>query len=246
MVFLNFMVEIKYIGKCLLIEEKGRRILAIGDLHLGFEESMNESGILISRGMFDEMISEFDSIFDKIEGVDEIVLLGDVKHAFGRIARQEWNDVLKLIDYFSEKCGKLIIIKGNHDKIVEPILKKRENVKIMDFYLCGELCFLHGDRDFAEIYDKKIKYWVVGHGHPAVKIKETGGVRIEKYKCFLAGKFKDKKIIVVPSFFSYGEGSDPRENDLRMAWRFNLMDFDVWIIYKELEVLDFGKLGKLI
>ncbi|MBS3089074.1 metallophosphoesterase [Candidatus Pacearchaeota archaeon] len=237
--------QIKYLGKCLLIEVSGKRILVIGDLHLGFEESLNESGILVSRRMFDEMVEELDGLFDEIGRVDEIVLLGDVKHAFGRVIRQEWNEVLKLIDYFSEKCDKIIIIKGNHDRAIELIARKRENVEVKDFYCCEEVCFLHGDRDFAGIYRDGIKYWIIGHGHPAVKIKEKGGVRIEKYKCFLIGKFKDKKVIIAPSFFDYSEGSDPRENDLRLAWKFDLRNFDVWIV-SGLGVLEFGKLRKLI
>jgi uncharacterized protein len=236
-------LKISYVGKCLLIEIERKKILVIGDLHLGYEEHLNKAGILISRQMFKEMIDEFDRIFEKTGKVDEVVLLGDVKHDFGSIMRQEWSDVLGFFEYLEGKCNKVIITKGNHDMIIGPIAKK-SGVRVVDFYIVGETCFLHGDRDFDELHEKKIKFWVLGHAHPAIKIGNN--VRTEKYKCFLVGKHKGKKIIIVPSFFSYFEGSDPRENDLRLAWNFDLDKFEVKIVQENsLEVLDFGKLGKL-
>ena len=89
------------------------------------------------------------------------------------------------------------------------------------------------DKTFDRMLDRGIKYWIFGHGHPAVKI--TDGVKIEKYKCFLSGKFKGREIIIVPSFFEYSEGSDPRENDLGMAWKFDLEKFNVWAVGEDLE-----------
>ena len=239
-------MEISYIGKCLLISEKGKKILIIGDLHLGYEEVLNQGGVFVTRKMFDEMIDYFNEVFDKIGKMDKIILLGDVKHNFGGILKQEWNDVLELIDYLSEKIekeGEIVIVKGNHDTILAPILKRREGIKLVDYFIFEEIGFLHGDKDFKEIYDKKIKYWILGHGHPAVKIRE--GVKTEKYKCFLEGKFKGKKVFVVPSFFEYNDGCDPRDSNLGMAWNFDFMKFRVEVVGENLEVLDFGELGKL-
>ncbi len=243
--------KLKYIGKCLLVNvgegKKRKRILAVGDLHLGYEEVLNRGGVFVSRKMFEEMIEHFDKVFSKIGKIDKIVLLGDVKHDFGGILRQEWNDVLGLFDYFFGKIGKggeIVIVKGNHDNILEPIVRKRERVVMGDFFIVDEIAFLHGNRDFKEIWNKKIKIWIVGHGHPAVKLQE--GVKIEKYKCFLVGRFEGKEVIVVPSFFEYNAGSDPRDSDLGMAWDFNFERFNVKIVgVDELGVLEFGKLGKL-
>ena len=233
------------IGKCLLISAGKRKILVVGDLHLGYEEHLNRSGVFVSRKMFEEMNDYFDRVFEETGKVDKVILLGDVKHDFGSIMKQEWNDVLGLFDYLEGKCEKIIVIKGNHDKIIGPIASKR-NVEVKDFHVIGGICFLHGDRDFKEIYGGKIKTWVVGHGHPAVKISEPGGAKIEKYKCFLVGRFKGKRVVVVPSFLDYPEGSDPRENDLGLAWKFNFDNFEVRVVQdKGLDVLGFGKFGKL-
>lgn len=154
--------------------------------------------------------------------------------------------MLGLFDYFEgkmEKEGKMVIVKGNHDAILEPIVKKRKNVLISDYYIEGGWAFMHGDRDYEEIHSKEIKYWVMGHGHPAVKMSD--GVKMEKYKCFLVGDYGGKRVIIVPSFISANEGSDPREDNWSMGWGFNLREFGVWIVSEDLEVLDFGKLKKL-
>ena len=233
----------EFIGKCLLVEEQGKKILVIGDLHLGFEEALNKTGVFVFRKMFSEVIEYLDRVFEKIGNVDVVVLLGDVKHVFGRIVGQEWNDILGLLDYLEDKCKKIVVIRGNHDKIIGPIAKKR-GIVVENYWVVGRFCFLHGDKDFVENYDKEVRYWVVGHGHPAVKISD--GIKVEKFKTFLVGKYKRKNVILVPSFFDYNLGSDPRENDLRFVWDFNLKKFDVWIVQDDkLEVLDFGKLDEL-
>jgi len=238
-------MKLNYLGKTLLVEVAGRKILVVGDLHLGYEESLNLGGIYISKKMFDEMIEEFDKILENAGKIDEIVLLGDVKHEFGRVLRQEWNDVLKLFDYLKKYCRKVIVIRGNHDKLIDSIISKRDFAYVKDNYCVESACFLHGDKDFQEIYNKEIKIWIIGHGHPAIKLSDPKGAKIEKYKCFLEGKYKDKKVIVVPSFFSYNVGSDPRENDLGIIWKIKFDKFKVKIVGENLEVFDFGVLGKL-
>jgi uncharacterized protein len=230
----------EFIGKCLLVEDK-EKILAIGDLHLGFEESLNETGVFVSRKMFDEMTEYLDGVFEKSGRVDKVVLLGDVKHAFGKILRQEWNDIIGLFDYLKDKCDEIVIVKGNHDVILESISNK-SGVKMEDYFVSGKYCFLHGDKDFREIHDEEIKIWVMGHGHPAVKLSD--GVKVENYKCYLVGKYMRKDVVIVPSFIDVREGSDPRESDLGLAWNFKFETFEVMVV-KELGVLSFGFLGRL-
>ena len=237
------MNNLRYIGKCLLITCQKERVLAVGDLHLGYEETLNRSGVSISRQMFDEIISDFNAIFKRAGKIDKIILLGDIKHDFGSISGQEWGDVLKIIEYFRSKGKELVIIKGNHDAILKPILD-RVGLKARDYYILEDFCFAHGNKDFEALWDKKIKYLVVGHIHPAVRLVE--GVKSEKYKCFLTGKFKGREMIVVPSFIDYNIGTDPREGggDF-LAWKVNFGNFNVKIVGENLEVLDFGQLKKI-
>ncbi|MEK6889545.1 MAG: metallophosphoesterase [Nanoarchaeota archaeon] len=271
---------IEYIGKCLLIEEKGENIVVIGDLHLGYEEALNRSGVYVTREMYKEMMGEMDGVFDKIrdngnanmtskgvydnEGlrvtdkgekdkqiidnntknekkvVDKIILLGDVKHSFSGNLRQEWNDVLGVINYLKEKCSELVILRGNHDNYLINIAKQGE-IDVVESYIWKEYCFIHGDVEREEMNTNGVGCWVIGHAHPAIFLED--GTTREKYKCFLIGEYRKKKIIVVPSFFSLIVGSNVREG-VNVPWEFDLDKFDVKVV-NGLGVLDFGKLDNL-
>ncbi|MBX4196501.1 metallophosphoesterase [Candidatus Pacearchaeota archaeon] len=230
---------IHYRGKCLYIEEKGKKILAVGDLHLGYEEALNKHGVFVLRTQFKEMLSELERIFEGLGMVDKVVLLGDVKHEFGAILKQERTDLLKLLDYLKEHAREVIIVRGNHDAVLEFIARDR-GIKILDFYISDGYCFLHGDKDFEEIHDRKITHWIVGHVHPAITLTE--GVKSEKYKCFLEGEYKGRTVIVVPSFLDINEGSDPREGTIPLAWDISFSRFRVKVVGEDLSVLDFGRL----
>src|SRR3989344_4962003 len=113
-------MEIKYIGKCLLIEDK-ERILVIGDLHFGYDEVMRKNGINIPVSLFDETKKDIELILENTGKVGKIVLLGDLKHEFGSILKSEINDIIKILDYLLEFCKEIVIIKGNHDAITNSI-----------------------------------------------------------------------------------------------------------------------------
>lgn len=228
----------EYIGKTLLIEEDGKRMLVVGDLHLGYEESLERSGVLAGRKYFDGLIEDFDLVFSKIGRVDQVVLLGDVKHNFSGNLRQEWNDVLELFEYLLKHCEEIKVIRGNHDNYLMTIASKVDSVEVMDHLVVGETGFVHGDKEI----ELDVKTLVLGHGHPAVKISD--GTKTERYKCFLVGRHRGREIIIVPSFAEYYQGTDPRENDLGLAWDFPLDEFEVKVV-DGLEIRDFGKLKDL-
>ncbi len=234
---------IKYIGKCLLIEEGEERVLVVGDLHLGYERELNKGGIDASKRIQEELIEDFERIFGKVGKVDRVILLGDVKHYFGKNVREEWLGVEVLFRYLKEKCNEIVIVKGNHDNYLTSITNKERNIEVRDYYVWREYCFFHGNKDFEELYDIGVKVWVMGHVHPAVTLHL--GVKEEKYKCFLTGKYKGKKIVILPSFFSGVIGSDVRESLVEIPWKFNFNKFSVKAIGDEGKIYDFGLLGRL-
>lgn len=229
-------IEIK--GKGLWISKK--KALIIADLHLGYEEALVSDGILIPKGgMFSEMKKE---ILELLKLKPELVVIdGDLKHEFANISKQEWKETLELIDLILRE-SKIILIKGNHDKILGQIAEKRK-LEIKDYLILGDVCLLHGDKIVLECLDKKIKTLIIGHEHPAVSL--TDGTKVEKYKCFLKGRYKDKNLIVMPSFFNLIEGTDLKRDEILSPFLKNrdLGDFEVFILGDK--IYDFGKFSHL-
>lgn len=225
----------KFINKPVFFPEE--KILAISDLHIGFEEALNEAGIFVPRWQFKDMISELNEIFAKVGKLNEIIILGDLKHEFGKISKQEWEESLEILDYLSKRTCRIILVKGNHDTILGPIAE-RKGIEIKDYYVRDRICFLHGHKMFSECLDKKVKIIVMGHKHPAITIQE--GAKTETYKCFLVGKWRGKIAIILPSFFPFVEGSNVIIEDTNLDFDFKLENFEAFLVEAG-EVYGFGK-----
>jgi hypothetical protein len=234
----------RFIDKSCYLENE--RILVIGDLHLGYEQGLLEKGISIPPTGFKETMNDLGKIFNNIGEIEEIVILGDLKHDFAGMEYREADNVLRVLEFLKGKCKKIVVIKGNHDNYVIGALKK-EGIELVKYYEKGDILFMHGDKKVK--IREGIKRIFLGHMHPAISIKKN--VKEERYKCFLVGKWKNKEIIILPSFFPLFEGADIFEDKGEfLAYDFRLNEFDVYIVVgKDLEVLHFGKLkdvGKLV
>jgi len=231
------MKKYEFIDKAIFLPEQ--EILAISDLHIGFEESLAARGVLLPRSQYKQTKENMQKIIGKVGKLKEIVIVGDLKHEFGEISGQEWHDVVDFLEFLSKSCEKIVLVKGNHDTILGPIAEKK-GLEIKDFYISGENCFTHGDKIHEGCLDKKIKRIFLGHKHPAITIRE--GPKAETYKCFLAGKWKGKEVIVLPSFFPLTEGTDVEIKDTNLAFPLKLLGFEVYVpLPGEDKVLGLGK-----
>jgi uncharacterized protein len=232
------------LDRALFWREKG--ILIFGDLHLGYEEFLNERGWSFPRTQLEDTLEALKRVFEKTGKLNKVILLGDVKHYFGGVLYHEFKDaeaVFRLIKESLEKEGKIIIIKGNHDAIIEPIARKYDFIEVKEQIEVKEVLFIHGDEFRLESFDKKNKLIVMGHFHPAVVLVQDS--KSEKYKCFLYGKSKElkKNVIILPSFFTLVEGTDV-STGLLEGW-ISVSNFEVFAIDGEGNVYDFGKVKKL-
>ena len=239
-------IGFEFIDKALYLTKQ--KILVVADLHIGYEEALNKEGIFVPRTQFRELVCDLEKIFKQLKKekkkIEKIVVLGDLKHEFGEISQQEWRETKEILDLLKKKAKKVILIKGNHDTILEPIAK-RKALGIRDFYIEDGICFLHGHKLFLECLDKKVKMLVVGHRHPAVVLADK--YKKEKYKCFLFGKWKGKEIILTPSFFSFIIGSNiltNSENNYLFISDKELKKFEVYVVGDG--VYRFGKLRSLV
>jgi len=218
---------------------KKEKILVISDIHLGFEQALSVQGVLVPKFQLKETINKLKKILKNLE-VKEIIITGDLKHEFGKILQSEWKDILEFLDFLLKKY-KVVVIKGNHDPVLKFITEKR-NLKIVDYIKVNDFFICHGDKIINNLDFHNSKTIIIGHEHPAISIKNNN--RIEKFKCFLFGKFKDKNLIVLPSFNVLIEGSDIlKEQVLSPFLKQNLDDFEVYVIADK--SYNFGKLINL-
>ncbi|MBT3865890.1 metallophosphoesterase [Candidatus Woesearchaeota archaeon] len=211
-------------------------VLILGDLQLGYEDYLNKKGVLVPRFQTEDVLGRIREILENTR-VKKIVFNGDIKHHFGRISPQEWDSVTRLMEDLVDKY-EVIIVKGNHDVLIEPILKRfKDKIKLVDYFEIDDLFITHGDK----IMPNPGKIIVIGHEHPAVSFGEKPG---EKYKCFLKGKWGGHKLIVMPSFNMLTAGSDiKREKFLSPYLKGNLNNFEIYVV--EDKTYYFGKIKNL-
>jgi len=233
---MNLSDSIRIVDLALLIGDN----LVIADTHIGYEEELNKRGVLIPRFQFKDIVQRLERILGR-KKFRKIIINGDVKHEFGRISEQEWRNTLKLLDFLKKHCSEVVLIKGNHDKILGPIAGKR-NVNLVESYKINDILVVHGNNDkLNELNDKSIKTIIIGHEHPAVSLRE--GSHVEKFKCFLMGKWKSKILIVQPSFNLVTEGTDVTKERLLSPFLKDIRNFEVFVV--EDTVYHFGKVSGL-
>ena len=234
---------IEIIDLCLYIKKE--KILVISDLHIGYEEALNKQGVFVPRFQFKDTIHKLKKIIDSVE-IDKIIILGDLKHEFGTISETEWKQTIAVLDLFESKTKEIILIKGNHDTLLEPIAKKK-NLQILPYEKVNDIFFMHGNKIFDGEDFKSSKVLIIGHEHPAITLNEKA--KKETFKCFLLGSYQRKKLIVMPSFNTVTTntvttGSDVLKEKLLSPYLKDVSDFEVFVIENN-EVFNFGKIKGL-
>jgi len=229
---------IKIIDLCLLIDDS---VLVISDIHIGYEEALNKEGILIPRLQFRDISKRLEKILGS-KKFKKIIVNGDLKHEFGEISKQEWRHSLLLLDLLAKHAEKIILIRGNHDTILGPIAKTK-NIEIVDKVKIKDILITHGHKAIKEDSLKNIKTIIIGHEHPAISIRE--GARAERFKCFLYGEYKKRKLIVMPSFNPIIEGTDVTKEKLLSPFIKDIENFRAIAISDEGEAFDFGKIKEI-
>lgn len=179
-----------------------RKVLAMADLHLGYEAELRRKGVMIPANEFRMLHKRISRILSKTKP-KMVVVCGDFKHSFGTITDAEWRQAVKIMELLT-RDSEVILITGNHDIMLGPIARVK-GFRTENSWKEADILFMHGDKlPLGE--EKGAKTIVIGHQHPAIGISK--GARKEVVKCYLVGSWKRRKLIVLPSMFSLSEGSD--------------------------------------
>ncbi len=149
-----------------------RKLLLVADLHIGLVDFYDES-----------IVDRLRNLAERLE-VDEILVLGDLKHRIGRYERLK-----RLFDGFDVP---LVVVKGNHDGGLDcfEVLSSR-GVRI------GKFGLFHGHATPSDDV-MEANTLVFAHAHPSVLVRD--GVWGFKERVWVFGEFEGKRIVVMPAF----------------------------------------------
>ncbi|MCX8188979.1 MAG: metallophosphoesterase [Nitrososphaeria archaeon] len=179
-------------------------ILVVSDLHFGIEEELEAEGIHVPSSLAPKIINFIIKPVKELS-LNEVLILGDVKHEFGYPSPSEWISTKKLISSLKELNVKLRVVRGNHDNYIITIFKEFNVELIQPYTIIGDMTFTHGHIPEEEL--NTTNFIIVGHEHPSIAIRDKLG-HIHRFKCLLYGKVDKKTLIVLPSLSPAAYGTD--------------------------------------
>ncbi|MCS7106743.1 MAG: metallophosphoesterase [Acidilobaceae archaeon] len=176
--------------------------LIVADIHFGYEEALASQGVFVYGSQFGKVMSAAKEAIAST-GAKRLIINGDIKHVFERLTRQERREVKEFLLQLGEAGVKeIILVRGNHDNYVSPLLKDHGVSIVEDVLDIGEFSITHGHLEV----ELKGDYVIMGHEHPAVQIS-VGAYR-EKFKALLIMPTeKGKTLFVLPALGEYQFGN---------------------------------------
>lgn len=181
----------------------GERVLCVGDLHIGIEADMRFRGVIVPSQTH-RMEKE---LKDLAEGVDRLVVIGDVKHQVPGSTKQEHIEVPRFFNGLLNHYPRIDLVKGNHDTDIEHMLPSRVTVHDQGGLVLDDVGFVHGHAwPSEEVMSSRLL--VMGHNHPAV-IFEDGLHHNQVERCWVRCRFRDgggryskvpEEAIMIPAF----------------------------------------------
>ena len=160
-----------------LVKEGKTRTLVVADLHIGWEIALSERGIHVP--------TQTPKILQKLKAListykpQRLLILGDVKHTVAAAEIGEWHDVPDFFNDLKNQVDEIIIIRGNHDGNLEPLLP--EGIKILPSSgtVIGEVGLFHGHR-WPSPTLLKCRTLAMGHVHPVIALRDPAGFKITR------------------------------------------------------------------
>lgn len=180
--------------------------IVIAELHLGYEAAMAEQGLFLPKVQLKTEQKMLERMLET-QKAKRVIVNGDFKHEFTRGGYRENMEIEDMLDFLGERFEEVTLVKGNHDNfLIYPA--RRYGAELFEELEVGSYYFHHGHRvprNFEEIAAENI---VIAHEHPALAIYDEIGAK-EKMPCFLFGKTRDDRdLLVLPAFSPLSQGSE--------------------------------------
>jgi hypothetical protein len=160
-----------------LVKTEKAKVMAIADLHIGWEMALSQKGIHVPS-QTSKLLKKLTDLLATYKP-EKLLILGDVKHTVATAEIGEWQDVPEFFNQLKKQMDDILVIRGNHDGNLEPLLP--ESIKILPATgtSIGEVGFFHGHR-WPSPALLKCRTLVMGHVHPTVALRDPAGFRITR------------------------------------------------------------------
>ncbi|MDW8084018.1 MAG: metallophosphoesterase [Candidatus Caldarchaeum sp.] len=183
-------------GHAALLLEKPVRMLAVADLHLGFEEELRSKGVKVPL-QSPKIVEELASLAEE-QNARKIIVVGDLKHNIRGASPLEYEILPRMLKPLKRVVDEIIVIPGNHDGKISKLVAGLASVQPLKGYLVLEekTGFTHGHVK----PDKKLLMMdtiVIGHFHPVLKI----GVGVSSARMGVWLRLRGDRRMVAQSLF---------------------------------------------
>ena len=229
----------------LLLKEK--KTLIVADLHIGIESELRQNGLQVpsqTKIMEHRLISIVTT-----HAVENIILLGDIKHTIPSSTNQERADVKNFLRTLQSYCT-IHILPGNHDGNIHRLCFPPIQLHPSDGFVFEEIGLTHGHRrPSPEVM--QCDQVIIGHSHPTIMLTDRLGYRTFE-QCWLRGPLLQEvlqekypgsptsQILLMPAFNMLCGGVAVNQDSLLGPFR-SLIDVN----NAELYLLDGSLLGKV-
>jgi putative SbcD/Mre11-related phosphoesterase len=160
-----------------LVTAEKKRLMVIGDLHIGWEMALSEQGIHVPSQM-PKLLAKLQALVSTYKP-ETLLILGDLKYSVAKADMGEWHDVPDFFEGLRDRVKEIYVVRGNHDGNIEPLLPGNVTILPSTGFVFGEFGFFHGHRwPSPELL--KCETLVMGHVHPIVVFRDPAGFRITR------------------------------------------------------------------
>jgi len=191
---------------------KFKEYVVITDLHLGFD--LAYPPLEISRTIVQRALNL--RKYGK-----KIIILGDFKNKITKLSSKEAKFLNETMEELTSIYNEVIIIKGNHDALIDKVINPVENATIVNSrgIRINDVVFAHGHA-WPRIYENT-SVVMLGHSHPVYRVKKyPGNPRVPVFVTYRIKRDLKERLgswplfIVIPAFNQYLPGIDILEKGL--------------------------------
>jgi putative SbcD/Mre11-related phosphoesterase len=160
-----------------LVKTQETRVIVVADLHIGWEMALSHKGIHVPT-QTPKLLTKLTDLLLAYKP-EKLLILGDVKHTVATAETMEWRDVPDFFNALEKHVKEILIIRGNHDGNLEPLLPESVKVLPSSGIVTGDVGFFHGHQ-WPSPALLGCKTLVMGHVHPVIVFRDPAGFRVTK------------------------------------------------------------------